>query len=144
FPTRRSSDLAGLRVRLDEHELDVAELPGFGEDFRGNVDLAQIVDRGGKVDAADFLLRQAHLPRDGHRQLADAPLMARRVRVTRVDGVSDSAYRLLQAFLQYLRVMFVLVSATVALGPGPQGPDSKRQVTGKLGQQLDFLGAECT
>jgi hypothetical protein len=33
------------------------------------VDLAQVVDRGGKVDAADFLLRQAHLPRDNHRQL---------------------------------------------------------------------------
>ena len=93
------------------------------------------------MDALDLLLLQAHLPRNCHRQFAHASLMARRVGVARLDRVRNGADGLLQAFLQYLRVMLVLVCAAVALGPGPQSSDAKCQVACELGQQFDFLAA---
>lgn len=127
--------LLTLRVRLDRHELGVRELSGLGENFRRHANPTYVMNAGGKVDAVDFLLRHDEFPHDGHHQFADAPILARCIGATRLDGVHNGLDGLLQAFLQNLRMMLVLIGDAVALGPGAQRDDSVGQIARHL---IDF------
>lgn len=52
--------IASLDVNLDQGVFDLPQLAGEAQDFGGNVDFADIVNGGGKIDAVDIFLRQAH------------------------------------------------------------------------------------
>lgn len=78
--------VAGLRVALHNLPLDAVQAARPGQYFSGNLDVADVVNRGGKIDALRLVLRQPQFLRNGLGQSCDASLMAGGVGRTKLHG----------------------------------------------------------
>ena len=72
--------VADLGMALDDRPLLGGEPGRFGEILRGQGDLADIMEQGGKVQAFDLFFRQAQFAGDGAGQGIDPHLMPPRCR----------------------------------------------------------------
>ena len=100
--------VADLGVHLDHGVLELVELGGLAQDFGGNVELADIVDDPGDLDAFDPVLGEAHLLGDGGGQARHAFLVPGRVRVPHLDGRGQGVYGRPQGRPQLLQALVEL------------------------------------
>ena len=94
--------VAGFRVGTDDGHLDVGEGARLAEDLGRHLDLAYVVQSRRQEDAANPVVRQPQVDRDGLGQLRHPPLMAGGIRVPALQGGGQRLHRPFQPPLHLL------------------------------------------
>ena len=124
--------IAGLHMGLDQLVLERRQLSGLAQELGRDIDLADVVDRGGEEKALDPLFIQAELASNRGRELRHAVLMACSVSVAHLDRGGDRLNGRFQAFLQGAKGGFA--PRMIALSGNSIG-----KIVGQLRQKRDLL-----